>query len=138
MWGLDRWRRVPTPTRRLLDHPEPWWDGWAGPRLVLLRRTQEPVSALQIRGWRGPFPAASPLVLTVILDGTLLAEFSVYHAGPFEWRTVLSRPLPPGLHVLEIRSRPYWIPDRWVGNGDFRPLTWHVREIRWDERRVSG
>lgn len=113
-----------------LDHLEPWDDGWVGPRLALTREAAGPAVAVIIQGWADPGPMRRRLVLTVRVSDCLAGRHRIRGPGNFAVRLPLAPALAPGAHTVEVEASGWFVPDRVGGNGDFRPLSWRLGEVR--------
>ena len=127
----DALRVVQAQTRRLMEHQEPWWDGWVGPVMVLSHKLEHPADHLIIRGEHDPPHPGESLSLAVYLDGERVAIHQVDKAGVFDLTIPLSRVLEPGVHIVTIKAHPWWIAHRRWRNRDFRPLAWRLKKMEF-------
>ncbi|WP_161685569.1 glycosyltransferase family 4 protein [Thermoanaerobaculum aquaticum] len=120
------WGRPSPMTLRLLDHVYPWWDGWVGPRVVILRTLKQRAHTLRLKGWPA-FEMQEPLTLTVAIDESPVGKVVVSNLEPFEWVLPLPKPVPPGTHSVEIKASGWF-----TQKGDLRPLSWRIDQLELD------
>jgi hypothetical protein len=104
-------------------------DGFIGPRF--LTTLEVPPGAQVCRIEARPVIRGLPLALdvSVAVDRRVLLRHRVADQQPF----VLSVPLTglaAGRHELEITTRPFLVPDEYLGDGDQRPLAFRLQEVR--------
>jgi hypothetical protein len=143
MQGVARWvllkvldrlaeiRGLSPQTASYLDHTDPWPDGWVGPRLVISRETRFKTHALSIKGWVDLRYNPRPLVLSVWVEGREVGHKRVHKAGDFGLVFPMAQPLTPGIHTVEVRAGTWFVPHRFTRNGDYRPLSFRMEEIRF-------
>jgi hypothetical protein len=64
----------------------------------------------------------------LFLDGQLLGRQRIGRKKEFTLRLPL-KAIAPGSHELTIVSNVYSVPDKFLGNGDFRPLSFRLRQL---------
>jgi glycosyltransferase involved in cell wall biosynthesis len=121
-------RKTYPQTKIYLNHTNPFGDGWIGPRLLLDRTSAGPVTRLVIRGTADLTYFGKPQSLHVLLDDRDLGTHDI-KTGDFGLDLPVDPPLPPGEHRLEILANSYFVPHRYLGNQDFRPLAWLLHGI---------
>ncbi len=126
-WQMDQIELEPAAD---LERIEPWSDGWVGPRLVLNRDTRHPAEFVALSGWTNLRYVSRPLVLTVGVDGHVVGRHTMERSGRFVARIPVAGSLAPGRHTVEVEASAWWIPDRYLRNGDVRPLAWRLRQIQ--------
>jgi hypothetical protein len=120
---------VPPETAAYLDRTDAWADGWVGPRIVLSRETQSPAGVVDIRGWTDLRYLGRSFVLTVRVDHEVVGQHRIRRPGNFAARVPLPGPLAPGTHTVEIEASAWFVPGRFTGDGDLRPLAWRMGEV---------
>lgn len=117
-------------TEAYLERDEPWSDGWVGPRLVRYVDLREGTRELRLAGTVELHYLPGPLTLVVTVDGRETGRQRLERSGPWELRLPLPNPLPPGRTRVEIRADAYFVPHRYLGNSDHRPLSWCLHGIQ--------
>ena len=100
-----------------------------GPRLAVQRDTTPAAHAVGVTGEAHALSRDRPLVLTIRVDGLIVGRHRIGRSGEFAARLPLAAPLAPGPHTVEIEASQWFVPDRFQGNGDFRPLAWRLGEV---------
>jgi glycosyltransferase involved in cell wall biosynthesis len=116
--------------RRLYERTEPWSDRWVGPRLVIQSDAGHATEFVALSGWTDLRHVRGPLVLTVSVDKDMVGRHTVSSSGRFVVRIPMAGPLAPGRHTVEVEASAWWIPDRYLRNGDLRPLAWMMYLVR--------
>lgn len=116
-------------TLAYLERDEPWSDGWLGPRLRAVRETGDAARALRLTGGTDLRFMGGPLALRVRVDGQELRPLDLPASGAFELELPLPAALPAGRHEVEVEASRYFVPHRHLGNGDRRPLSWHLGSL---------
>jgi hypothetical protein len=83
-----------------------------------------------LSGWTDLRHVRGPLVLTVSVDKDMVGRHTVSSSGRFVARIPMAGPLAPGRHTVEVEASAWWIPDRYLRNGDLRPLAWMMYLVR--------
>jgi len=122
--------RIEPQTAVYMDHTDAWEDGWAGPRLVVSREAGPGVLTVFVQGWVDLRHMKKPLVLTVRMDGQEIHQKGIEKSGGFRMELPLSQPLLPGPHTVEVQASTWFVPHRFIRNGDLRPLAWRLGEVR--------
>jgi glycosyltransferase involved in cell wall biosynthesis len=112
-----------------LDRTECWSDGWVGPRLVADCETARPARSVGIRGWVDLQYMSKPLLLTVRMDSHIIGQHRIEEPGDFAVRIPVPDPVDPGTHRVEVEASTWFVPHRFTGSGDFRPLAWRLGEV---------
>jgi glycosyltransferase involved in cell wall biosynthesis len=123
-------RAEPPEAAVYLDRTEAWDDDWAGPRLVVPLTVDREPRAVRLRGWAEVRYMSRPLVLTVSVDGLEIGRQAVTRSGDLALELALPAPLAPGEHRVEVQASAWFVPHRFFRDGDFRPLSWRVAEVR--------
>jgi glycosyltransferase involved in cell wall biosynthesis len=129
---LDRLARmggVAPQTAVYLDRTDGWSDGWVGPRLIVGRATALPAQSVGVRGWADLRYMRKPLILTVRVDNQVIGRHPLREPGDFVAQIPFADPLAPGAHTVEVEASAWFVPHRFTGNGDYRPLAWRMGEI---------
>jgi hypothetical protein len=139
LWGLLQQRgRIRLPRLRSAPdapHTLAWrdftgqhGDGWAGPTFITTIEAEPGDIQLQLDGevMLGRLPR--PLELELFLDGQPLGRQRIGRKKEFTL-TVSLKAIAPGSHELKIISNTYGVPDKSMGNGDFRPLSFKLRQL---------
>jgi glycosyltransferase involved in cell wall biosynthesis len=124
---------VPPETAVYFAHTEPWPDGWVGPRLVVSTSADGDAAAVEVSGCLELTYMTKPFVLTVWIDGAYVGQHTIDQGGDFVARIPLPRPIPAGVHAVEVEASAWFVRHRFVKDMDFRPLSWrfgHVRTVR--------
>lgn len=118
-------------TQAYLERTQPWSDGWVGPRLVHFVEVTNGARALRLAGTVELRYLPGPLTLAVSVDGRSAGTPRLADSGPVELRLPLPEPLRPGRYRVEIEADAYFVPHRFLGNSDRRPLSWclHALEV---------
>jgi hypothetical protein len=66
--------------------------------------------------------------LAAELDGQALEPRHIAAPGPFEVRYALPSPVSPGPHTVDVSAAAYYVPARFNGGGDYRPLAWQFED----------
>ncbi len=114
-----------------LDHTEAWSDGWAGPRLVVSREAGPGAQAVVVQGIVDLTYMNQSFVLSVRVDGEDLGQQCIERSGDFALQLPLRDPLSSGLHTVEVEASTWFVPHRFMRNGDFRPLAWRVGAVHF-------
>jgi hypothetical protein len=140
LWGLlQQRRRLHRPRFRQAQADTPHtlaWrdfvglhdDSWAGPTYITTIDVTPAHIAIQLDGEIMPGRLSRPLELELFLDGQSLARERIGRKKEFTLRLPL-RGIVPGSHELMIVSNTYSVPDKLLGNGDFRPLSFRLRQL---------
>jgi glycosyltransferase involved in cell wall biosynthesis len=123
-------RGIPPQTVVYLEHTEPWGDGWAGPRVLVRPEATPGARVVVVQGWVELSYMSKPLTLSVRVDGQEVGQEGVERSGDFVLQLPLLRPLTSGEHSVEVEASSWYVPHRFTGNGDFRPLAWRMTEVR--------
>jgi len=115
-------------------HVELWPDKWAGPRLVQMVKAEESSIYLTLVGDANLIFLVKPLVLTIFVDGQQVGEKQITVTAPHQFMLNVPITVPSGEHTVEIRANTWFIPDMVSNNGDLRPLSYRLMEMRF----VSG
>jgi len=129
---LERWVRTRgmfPQTAAYLDYTGLWSDGWVGPRLVISREAGMEAHALLIQGWMDLNLVGKPLVLSISVDGQTIGKQRIEKSGNFTLDFSLSEPLAWGLHTVEVKATTWFVPHRFGGNEDYRPLSFRMEKI---------
>lgn len=124
--GLATRRPVNRPqTDAWLGRTAPHADGWAGPTLVLDVEAPAGPAQFVLSGTTVPAGLRGPLALELFLDGR---SFGVRSAGTKEqftisWKITRTR---PGKQDLRIVADNYMVADDYLGNQDYRPLSYRL------------
>jgi len=113
-------------TLAFLDRLEPWSDKWVGPRARFERIAQGGERRLIVQGAVNVAYLSSPMVLTISLDGRRLRPHRLEKSGHFCVVCDLERPLQAGPHTIEVEASTWWVPQRVMRSGDYRPLAWRI------------
>jgi len=111
-------------TMACLDRNTPWDDGWVGPHSLFEREARGGERTLILQGNAIVRHLRQPLSLTACVDGEVVLTREITASGHFCLTARLKAPLNPGLHRIEIRASPWWVPHRLYRSGDYRPLCW--------------
>jgi glycosyltransferase involved in cell wall biosynthesis len=103
-------------------------DGWAGPTYITTIDVKPEHTQLHLDGeiMLGRLP--HPLELNLFLDGQPLGRQRIGRRKDFTLNIAL-KAIAPGSHELKIVSNTYGVPDNFMGNGDFRPLSFKLRQL---------
>lgn len=127
-WLVRRQKTFPQ-TEAYIGRTDPWEDGWIGPQLLITREIASKAHTIVVQGWVDLKYLKPPLLLTVEVDDKEIGRPYLAKSGDFSLRLPLSSPLPPGLHSIEIKTNTWFVPHRFTGNNDFRPLAWRMLDI---------
>ena len=125
-WVRIHDRGVHPQTRAFMGRTEPWDDGWVGPVFEAERRADGGEQVVLIQGAANLRYMEPPLVLRVVLDGEPLGEIALDTDGHFCRSFRLPRELRPGKHYVRVEASRWWVPHRFQGSGDYRPLSWRT------------
>jgi hypothetical protein len=78
-----------------------------------------------------------PLEIELFVDGQLLRRQRIGRKKRFSLRLPLNA-IAPGDHELKIVSNVYSVPNKFLANGDFRPLSFRVTTTYIDNRQVKN
>jgi hypothetical protein len=120
---------LPPQTAAYLERTEPWNDRWVGPRVVVNRETAVPARFVRIRGWADLKYIDRPLFLTVSVDEQVIGRHRLGESGDFTVHLPAPSPVASGLHTVEVEASAWFVPHRFAGNGDFRPLAWRLVDV---------
>lgn len=123
-------RRYPQ-TLAYLDHTDPWSDGWAGPRLVVMREAHQTAQAVSIQGFADLTFLSAPLTLTLFVNGQRVGEKRFDKSGDFLLEFPLPHPLESGRHAVEVQASSWFVRHSFARNRDFRPLSFRMGEIHF-------
>jgi glycosyltransferase involved in cell wall biosynthesis len=131
-WALRRMRllnRQSPLTLMWRDFTGVHGDGFVGPTFVTEIDTRAPDTHLELEC--GPVVGERPprVDLDVRVDGRPLALECRASGRHLRIRAPLARQC-AGKHQLSIHARPAIVPHELLGNGDFRPLTFHLQGLR--------
>ncbi len=130
--GLLAERRTFSPqTAAYLDYTDPWPDGWAGPRLRVSREAGPGTRLLRVEGWIDLSRLKERFTLTVSMDGRKMDQKAVRESGYFRLEFPMLQFEVPGIHVVEVKASAWFVPHVLMGNGDYRPLSFRMEEIRF-------
>jgi hypothetical protein len=103
-------------------------DDWAGPTFITTIEIEPGQTQLRLAGdiMLGRLPR--PLELDLFIDGQLLGRQRIGRKKEFALRLPLNA-IVLGSHELKIVSNVYSVPDTFLGNGDFRPLSFRLRHL---------
>jgi len=134
-WGNPR---VPALTSQWRSFAGRHDDGHAGPRFVTDIDVPPGAGQLDLDG-STPFclPPPEPLTLMAAIDGRPVSQGRLTAAGPFSLALPVAG-LEPGPHRLEVTSNWFLVPDDYWGNGDFRPLAFHLSGLRCGQDAISA
>jgi GT2 family glycosyltransferase len=113
-----------------LERSELWGDSWAGPHLVVVREVLAGAQAVTIQGHVNLTYLPRPFVLTVCMDGQSIGERCLEQNGEFAFQIPILQPPSPGSHTVEVQASSWFIPHRFIRNGDFRPLAWRMFDLQ--------
>ncbi len=139
LWGLLQKRsqiRLPQ-LRRTPDAPHTLaWrdftgqhgDGWAGPTFITTIEAEPGDTQLQLDGeiMLGRLPR--PLEIELYIDDQLLGRQRIGRKKEFSVTFPLGA-ITPGEHTVKFVSNTYSVPDKIMSNGDFRPLSFRLRQL---------
>jgi len=126
--ALSRRRGVYLETAVYRDHTDLWEDGWAGPVLRASKSASWQAGRLTLKGWTDLRYLGKPLGLTIRVNDHVLGKYVVESTGEFSVRL----PLPTdsrGDCCVEVEADNWFVPHRFSGTGDYRPLAWQVRQL---------
>jgi hypothetical protein len=129
---LERWvrsRGVFPQTTAYLEHTDPWPDGWVGPCLLVSREAGPEARVLCVAGRVDMKHLKRHFVLTASVDGQEIGERMFQGNGDFSLEFLLPHPLARGIHTVEVKSNAWFVPHRFLGNGDYRPLSFQMEKI---------
>jgi glycosyltransferase involved in cell wall biosynthesis len=139
LWKLlqqrGRWR-LPR-LRSVLDAPHTLaWrdftglhsDGWIGPVYVTDIEAEPGDTQLQLKGDIAIGRLPRPLEVELYVDDQLLGRQRIGRKKEFSVTFPLGV-IAPGEHTVKIVSNTYSVPDNIAGNGDFRPLSFKLRQL---------
>jgi hypothetical protein len=95
----------------------------------VIREALPGTEVLVLEGELTPQYMGRELTLTVFVDGTEVGNQSVPKANGFRVGFRLRPKFEPGIHTIEVRSKPWFIPHQLMKNGDYRPLTWRMSSV---------
>jgi len=122
-------RQVYPQTAVYFEHTEPWGDRWAGPRLVVVREVPPGAQAVTLLGQVDLTYMRRPFLLTVRMDGKDIGQRRLEQSGEFAVQIPLLHHSSPGSHTIEVQASSWFVPHRFMRNGDFRPLAWRVVDL---------
>jgi hypothetical protein len=131
---LDRWvrmRGIFPQTAAYLEYTDSWSDGWVGPRLRVSREAGPEVRLLRVEGWVDLGHIKGPFVLTASVDGQEIGQKVIKESGHFTLELLPLQPVAQGIHGVEVKASAWFVPHRFLGNGDYRPLSFRMEEIRF-------
>jgi glycosyltransferase involved in cell wall biosynthesis len=127
---LPRLRRAPDAPHTLAwrDFTGQHGDGWAGPTFITTIKAEPGDTQLQLDGevMLGRLPR--PLEIELYIDNQLLGRQRIGRKKEFSVTFTL-RAITPGEHTVKIVSNTYSVPDKLMSNGDFRPLSFRLRQL---------
>jgi len=113
------------------EHTSPWDDLFAGPHLSIDRDAPEAAASLLIEGEVYLAYMRRTPSLAVSMDGLSLGRFKLKEGGPFFLLVPLPAGTAPGHKAVEITSDVWYVPHYYLKNGDFRPLSWRMHQVRF-------
>lgn len=132
------WLRVLKP-RQVSPHTLAWReftrlhaDGWAGPEWITDIEIAPGQHELQLVAETPLGNSARSFDIRIFIDGQLVSHRRVQQRSLFTLTADLRR-FPPGVHQLRVVSSSYIVPHDLVGNQDYRPLAFRVKELRQSE-----
>ena len=126
---LARKGQIHPQTQAYMDHLDMWSDGWAGPRVVVIRNAKGNENNLKIDGFVYLLYLRKPFVLSVLLNGRKIGEQSIKVNGDFELTMALPNSLPEGSYTIDILSNVWFVPNNFTHGDDYRPLAWRILNI---------
>ncbi len=123
-WVQIRQRGIEPQTRAFLERTKPWDDGWVGPCFEAERRARGGERSVLVQGAAHLKYMEAPLVLRVFLDGEPVGEIALATNGHFCRSFKLGTELSGGEHLVRIEASTWWVPHKFEGSGDYRPLSW--------------
>lgn len=111
------------------DHTDLWDDDFVGPRLLISRYAPKGTKALLVKGEAYLSYMRRALSLVVMVDGLEIGRLKVKKSGPFLSHFPLPKGTSSGQKKVEIRATAWYIPHRFLKNGDFRPLSWRMEQV---------
>ena len=116
-------------TAAYFGHTDPWPDGWVGPHLIISRVAGFDAHAVFIQGWMDLRYVSQPFVLTARVDGQWAGQQHIEKSGNFRLELPLPQAPSPGMHAVEVRASAWFVPHRFKGNKDYRPLSFRIEKI---------
>jgi glycosyltransferase involved in cell wall biosynthesis len=129
----SRRRKDHPQTRVYFDHTDLWPDGWAGPRLRIIRESQVESKTMLIKGYADLTYLENPMILSCCLDGIPIGIHPIEKTGDFLIKISLPQSLLPGQHQIEITSTAWFVRHDLLKNRDFRPLSYQLNQIHLEE-----
>jgi hypothetical protein len=120
------------------EHTAPWDDLFIGPYLSIDRDAPDGAASLLIEGEVYLTYMRRAPSLAVSMDGLSIGRFNLKENGPFFLRVPLPAGTAPGQKKVEIRSDVWYVPHYYLKNGDFRPLSWRMHQVRFVTNQESS
>ncbi|RJR19818.1 MAG: glycosyltransferase [Desulfobacteraceae bacterium] len=125
-----RFRSKDSPqTNVFLRRTDPWDDGWVGPKVIMQYYVEDESSVVELLGYANLQFLGNFLKLTVAIDGQKIGTHEINKDGDFYVALSLPKRLSPGMHTLEIEANSWYVPNKYLANSDFRPLSWRMERI---------
>jgi len=124
-------RGIAPQTAVFFDRTDPWEDGWAGPRLLMTSQAGPTTRSVLVEGTVELKFLREPVTLTVQVDGRTIGKHQIKQTGPFGVEMSLPTALAEGAHSIEVQASVYFVPQRFLGIPDYRPLSWKVGSIEF-------
>jgi len=126
-------RHAPLPqTEAYRDFTDIYNDGWVGPRLSVERELAPGDTHLTIHADAIAWNVAQPFELLVYVDGEFVGQRKVKGHEGFIFHFPLRGEVQPGSHTVEVHANASAVPHETLQNGDFRPLSYHLVDLRFE------
>lgn len=116
-------------TKVFLRRTDPWDDGWVGPKFAAQYQLEQDAAVLELLGFANLQFLGNSLKLSIAIDGEMVGVHKIDKDGNFYLALPLKRPMASGMHKIEIEAGKWYVPDKFLANKDFRPLSWQLGKI---------
>jgi glycosyltransferase involved in cell wall biosynthesis len=118
-------------TAAFRGYTDVWDDGWAGPEVIVRRTVSASSRELVVAGWTDVRYMGRSLDLTFDVDGRPLGTHRIDTTGEFEvrfpWQNTQHNTV-----GIRVRANKWFVPHRFSGTGDFRPLAWRIKRLDFE------
>jgi glycosyltransferase involved in cell wall biosynthesis len=103
-------------------------DGWVGPTFVTTINVEPTHRRLRLDGCASFLRLRWPLAIELYIDGTPMGQQRISRKADFTVMFPLHATT-PGAHEVKIVSSSYTVAHDHLGNGDFRPLSFNLKQL---------
>lgn len=132
---LRRQNSIDPRTAVYLDRTDVWEDNRVGPSLIITRNCEEAVKSVQIKGYVDLSYMRHNFFLIVFVNGQEVGRKGFKRSGDFSLNFELPKNVARDPITIEIRATSWFVPHSFFKNGDFRPISWRMENISFNEPR---